>query len=286
MTDKLYAVTGSDLINQTLALRLHLELTCERVTQRVELPDSVLPVAGTRIQPHQGAVGGLMKRVELKPAPRDVDRRPQLSCSGQRVHEPLERFTGVATELLRLKERPILELGRVAQEKTRHEVTAGQLRGLPEVRDAPPANLVGRVVVGPGCADQLMESGRVQPHVFELERHTASSRRQPRPPQPLAQGGERPPERGPCSVLVEVGPQQGGQGIATVRAAGDRQISKQGYSLARVYLDGGAVQLDPGRPEQPDLQLGHVARNVAWRTGVTVTIGTGTRSTAGLGVLA
>src|SRR5262249_37572024 len=204
-----------------LELRFHAELTLERVEAEPILPERLRAPALTVGQPHQFAMGRLVRRIERQDAHRGHDRglrAPGILVMGE---EPRERVEGEHAEPLPLTQQPLVEW-RFLYADPREQFALVEQDGLVESN----RRATSRERLGPDDVD--VESGTLDPRVTMVGQKDRVG----------AQGAperrKRLPQTLPRVLFARVGPEQCGDLIAGVPAPrSHRKVRERGLCLAR-----------------------------------------------------
>ncbi len=187
-------------------------------------------------------MGRLVERVEGEAAGRGIDGGRDVAAAFGDVGKPVQHGGDAALGRDRPGGTPVVELRAVAEREAREERAAGEVGRRRE--DA-------RVVRGRGMLDgDEVDVDRV------VEGDDGSVDPQPSVAQGGSQHGQRPPERAAGRLVVGVGPEEGGELVARVWAALDREDGEDRERLARVDHDRRAVDRHDERPEHADPEPG------------------------------
>ena len=217
------------------------QVPVQHAHQRPVLPHGRRTLPSPAMQPDDGLVSGFVQRVELQPAPGvpggALERAVRDAGRDQPLQPPGERLP----ELLAHRRLPFLEVRAAAQGEPGQEVVPVQLHRPLERRSVRPH-------------DQGLELAYVNP---DHGRREGDGR--PADDQPVAHRGgghrQRAPQRRPSLDAVRLGPEQVGQLIAAVLAAGHREQREQRRRLPGVEGDRRAIPLDDRRPEQGQAEV-------------------------------
>ena len=217
------------------------QLPVQHAHQRPVLPHGRRTLPRPPVQPDDGLVGGLVQWVELQPAPGVPGSALERAVRHAGRDQPLQPAGERLPELLAHRRLPFLEVRAAAQGEPGQEVVAVQLHRPLERRRVRPR-------------DQGLELAHVDPDGGKIEGHG-----RPADDQPVAHRGgghrQRAPQRRPSLDAVRLGPEQVGQLIAAVFAAGHREQRQQRRRLPGVEGDRCAVPPDDWRPEQGQAEI-------------------------------
>ena len=218
-----------------LGLGLGVELPLQRVHAELVLAHGGVPAPEPGVQAHDGAMDGLLQRIEREEPEAGLDPRlgdAGLLVMGQQVPEPLE---GQLVQALPLGRQPLLE-GPFGQRQPGQQLTAIE-----------PGDLLerGRPAVG----DQRLElrhvhvhDGRVQGHARPVEDHAALGGSG----QGLPDSREGMAQIAPCLRIRHVSPQQPRELLARMGLAErQREVGQEGLGLARRENER-STPVDPG----------------------------------------
>ena len=194
-------VTGADGLveHRRLRERSHPQLLVDDAHALPVLVDGGGSVAALGVQPHQGAVGGLVERVEVEPPLGVGDGLPRSPAAAKAVDEPSTRAGHRPAQPLGLPRLPVVEVGAVAEPEAGQQIPSPQrrrprdlldvLRGHPreEVPD------VDRDVVAIDELDLIPRDGRAEVAQLLLDHRQGAA------------------EGAAGAGVVRIGPQQGGQ---------------------------------------------------------------------------
>ena len=218
-------------------------------------------VAGARREVHHPVVRRLVQRVELEPAARVLERLTHVTARSEPPGEAVEHRAELAHDPPRLQRLPVVEGDAVAKTE------AGEQ--LPAIEPSCLGQRLGLLLRGEGS-----EAGDVELHAGRVERHRLAEDDDVVAAQSTAQGRKRSAQGGARAVGLGLRPEEGGERVAAVRPALEREEGEQCDRLPRVHGERRPVDLDDGRAEQVEPQR-HQA--ILRRRSVTVESRTGLR---------
>ena len=194
-------------------------------------------------QVHEPDVGRLIEWVQVDAAHGRGDRAGKVAGALQGRREMVEDGCDRPLGRYRAPGTPVVEVGAVAEGKSRQERAAGE------------AGAAGEVP-GQGRASQTLDVLEVDPHgrAHEIDlgaidaQGTLADRRPER--------RQRPTERTPGSSVIGIGPEQGRELVAGIRPLVGREHEEDRHRLARVDDDGDAVHEDLRWTQQVDVEIG------------------------------
>ena len=223
-----------------LGQRAHAQLAVERPDAAAVLLQCVGPPAGSRVALDQAAVGGLVERIERQPLLGPGDGLVGAARRGERADEPVERRRPLLADALAGELLPVVERGGRANCEPREQVAAVQVDGAAEGPAAPAA---GSAAVRRNSARSNQAPSRSSAIDAPVGRDEPVAERG-------AQRRERPSQRRPRAVDVELGPEQRRHHLPALGVPGYRQVGQHRGRLARVDVERAPLEFHERRPQK------------------------------------
>ncbi len=212
------------------------ELPFEDANAAAVLAQRSRPPVGPGVQLHERLVSRFVQRVEGQPPTCALQRGFELAAGDARRHEPGEHAPETLAQILSHEPLPVVELRASAQREPRQEVVPVEI-GSPAER------------AGVSLGRQAVELPEIAPGRGAIEGDRVARDDEGRP-----DGGaghrQSAPKRRACLRVGAVRPEQAGQAVAALLAAGSGEQSQERGRLAGVESHTDTSPLHDGRTEQ------------------------------------